>query len=946
MSRTVLCRSLITLSLLCLAGGSVRGADGVQPTTTDYTIIRASVKTPQQLQQLEATGGRILDCIPHLGKLDVLVTPEQRAVVENLGVATQVVERHVTLKRNRAMQSVAAADPFTDFFLDYRQYGSAAEPGTIVWYLGELATRYPTLASVIQIGTTLEGRIIWGLRIANDATGTNKPGVVYFGAEHSREWVATHITNFFATHLLENYGTEAKVTDLVNNVEFFLIPVFNVDGYLYTWSTDRFWRKNRRYNGLVGGSPSYGVDINRNWGEGWGLPGASTDPNSETYRGSGAFSEPETQVMRDFFLAHPNVRAQLDIHNYTQLILWPYGYTATPPQDQTYYTQIGGDMQSLIKGVHGQDYAMGSVNTAIYPVSGGSLDWTYAVMDILSYSYEMRPSSSAGGGFELPIAEIIPACEELVPAMLHLTNSEWVRSSVRFEFAGGRPETLTPGMDTPINLRIIGQTESVIAASAKLHYRYGGSGPFVEAPLTWLGGNDFLATLPATNCLSTPEYYFSVQDGAGATVVHPRAAPVEPVFTANMVSDNVSFFSENLDVNPGWTASGQWAWGTPLGGGGAYGGPDPTSGHTGTSVYGYNLAGDYPSNLSETNLTTAAIDCTGRSGVRLSFWRWLGVEQPAWDHAYVRVSADGTNWTTVWNNTAEVADTAWTWQDIDISAIADGQPQVYLRWTMGTTDTAWEFCGWNIDDISLTSTLCNATLGDDNGDGIVGTEDVAPFELCYTEPDAPFGPGCAIFDFTGDGVINCSDWSAFVAAWGGGGPAPTFAPCAPAPQAIVTVEGSRHLSITCPSGLGDVSVHVTSPDYPCLDVYAATDGTLYATPQTANSNDWQNILIAGRDVVPNTTYHVEVIYTGGTVSPPTVVTTMPWGDLVEPHSLTNFRDINASVKCFLVTPDSPPLPWCDIHPEVPDGLANFRDISDVVQSFLDEPYPFGVPTCP
>ena len=156
-----------------------------------------------------------------------------------------------------------------------------------------------------------------------------------------------------------------------------------------------------------------------------------------------------------------------------------------------------------------------------------------------------------------------------------------------------------------------------------------------------------------------------------------------------------------LNSNPGWTTQGDWAYGQPTGGGGEYGGPDPTSGHTGTNVYGYNLAGDYPNDMAATHLTSPAIDCTGYSAVHLKFWRWLGVEQRVYDRAFVLASNDGANWTTVWENIAEVTDTSWTPMDLDIAEVADNQPTVFLRWTMGDTDGGWRYCGWNIDDIQI-----------------------------------------------------------------------------------------------------------------------------------------------------------------------------------------------------------------------------------------------------
>jgi hypothetical protein len=160
-------------------------------------------------------------------------------------------------------------------------------------------------------------------------------------------------------------------------------------------------------------------------------------------------------------------------------------------------------------------------------------------------------------------------------------------------------------------------------------------------------------------------------------------------------------YSFPLDTDPGWSTEGLWAFGQPTGAGGQYGGPDPAAGYTGPNVYGYNLAGDYENNLPERHLTSPALDCTGLERVTLRFRRWLGVEQSAYDHAYLRVSTDSTTWTTIWQNTGEVADAAWMLVEYDLGAVADDQSTVYLRWTMGPTDGSWRYCGWNLDDIEI-----------------------------------------------------------------------------------------------------------------------------------------------------------------------------------------------------------------------------------------------------
>jgi C1A family cysteine protease len=194
-----------------------------------------------------------------------------------------------------------------------------------------------------------------------------------------------------------------------------------------------------------------------------------------------------------------------------------------------------------------------------------------------------------------------------------------------------------------------------------------------------------------------------------------------------------------LDTDPGWTGEGDWAYGVPLGQGGDYGNPDPTAGHTGSNVLGYNLAGDYAPNMPERHLTTTAINCAGVYSTHLRFWRWLGVEDPEYDHAYVRVSNDGENWTTVWANPDEIADSQWAEWIYDISDVADDQPTVYVRWTMGTTDVGWRYCGWNIDDIAIWGVGSPIVTG-------VGDATPAATAIAQVRPN-PFNPRTRI-DYT------------------------------------------------------------------------------------------------------------------------------------------------------------------------------------------------------
>jgi len=208
---------------------------------------------------------------------------------------------------------------------------------------------------------------------------------------------------------------------------------------------------------------------------------------------------------------------------------------------------------------------------------------------------------------------------------------------------------------------------------------------------------------PAIDFAGTDSFSFEVDDG-----VPSNTASV----SLSIGGSQAAFASYLLDSDPGWNLGGQWAYGVPAGASG-----DPASGATGANVFGYNLAGDYPSGMTATEyLRSKPADCTGRSGVTLQFERWLGVEQSDYDHANIEVSTDGIAWTEIWHNPSgsgnSIDDAAWSLQTFDISGIADNQPTVYVRWGMGPTDGSVVFHGWNIDDIEFLAAVASGCAAD------------------------------------------------------------------------------------------------------------------------------------------------------------------------------------------------------------------------------------------
>jgi subtilisin family serine protease len=163
-----------------------------------------------------------------------------------------------------------------------------------------------------------------------------------------------------------------------------------------------------------------------------------------------------------------------------------------------------------------------------------------------------------------------------------------------------------------------------------------------------------------------------------------------------------AIYAASMDTDPNWTLDPGWAWGTPAGKGSWNG--DPNTGHTGPKVLGYALEGDYADNLAQASYaTTGPIDCRGYKNIRLSFWRWLGVEAP-YDYACVQVSSDGTSWVDLWTTGAShISDNNWQFVEYAVPAgVAEGQAQVYFRWGLGPTDDLITYPGWNLDDVQVT----------------------------------------------------------------------------------------------------------------------------------------------------------------------------------------------------------------------------------------------------
>jgi carboxypeptidase T len=290
---------------------------------------------------------------------------------------------------------LAAAAPAraaaADFPAGYTGYHTYAE---VVAEVNAVVAAHPTIARKQAIGTSYQGRTIWAVKISdNVAVDENEPEVLFDGGTHADEHMGVEMAIRIMRWLADGYGSDTRITNIVNSREVWVILVVNPDGAEYDIAGGRFhyWRKNRQPNA---GTTYIGTDVNRNFGYRWGGGGrTSSNPAAITYRGPSAFSTPEARNVRDFLASRvvngrQQIRTAITFHEYGRLVMWPYGYTYTDiPVDMTVddhnaLAVIGRKMAST-NGYRPQQAS------DLYISSGTTRDYEYGVYRIFSYTFEL-----------------------------------------------------------------------------------------------------------------------------------------------------------------------------------------------------------------------------------------------------------------------------------------------------------------------------------------------------------------------------------------------------------------------------------------------------------------------------------------------------------------------------------------------------------------------------
>ncbi|OWR49318.1 carboxypeptidase [Danaus plexippus plexippus] len=296
-------------------------------------------------------------------------------------------------------------------------------------WMNETAAEYPDIVSLIDIGRSVENRPIIGMKI--DYKKKENPVIgVFEGTLHAREW----ITPVTLTWIVKEFLTsrDEKIRFLAENIVWHVFPITNPDGFIYTFTGNRMWRKNRsRANFTSCGQyldddMSNGVDLNRNFDFVWMEVGASQNPCTSTFAGPRAFSEPESTAIENHVLRlkkEGNLMYYFAVHSYGQLILVPYSHVGGA--DVLEVSNYGDLFEMAIKGAaklterHNTSYAVGTSLDILYPASGTGFDWAKGGANIpLVFLYELRDLGQYG--FLLPPEQIIPNSEEVLDSLIEI----------------------------------------------------------------------------------------------------------------------------------------------------------------------------------------------------------------------------------------------------------------------------------------------------------------------------------------------------------------------------------------------------------------------------------------------------------------------------------------------------------------------------------------------
>ncbi|XRQ04367.1 M14 family metallopeptidase [Actinomadura welshii] len=406
--RSLLGSLAIPSALALVVTAAPPAASAPRPDAAEQYVVSGPA-TAQERTRVARTGAAIDDV--RAGELRVTAIPSEVRAIRRLGFAVRSAPAPGQAPSQAPSQAPTSAATSYHTFAEMRQEVDSVVAG------------HPAIARQFVAGRSYQGRDIVGVKISdNVAADEDEPEVLVIANIHARERLTAEQALDYIGQLTDGYGSDARITELVNEREIWVMPMVNPDGQVHDMTSDtspgRWWRKNRQPN-----ARSTGTDLNRNFAYRWGCCGGSSGNGaSETYRGTAAESAPETKVIADFVRSRVVGGEQqlgmfLDIHSEAELVLWPFGYTYnnTVPgtmtaDDELAHRTIGRELASTNGFTPEQ-------SSDLYITDGTTIDWTWGQYRIFSYTFEL-----GGGSFYPPPSAIDREVRRSREALLRLTG--------------------------------------------------------------------------------------------------------------------------------------------------------------------------------------------------------------------------------------------------------------------------------------------------------------------------------------------------------------------------------------------------------------------------------------------------------------------------------------------------------------------------------------------
>ncbi|KAI1760030.1 hypothetical protein GGR53DRAFT_523386 [Hypoxylon sp. FL1150] len=404
-----------------------------------YKVYRLNITTEKGSREFQLQGLPIIELNHEYGlngmTLDIAVPPDYVEAFDARNLTSTLLSGNLggDIAAEGSLGQYPECDqlgiPGLSWFDSYHAYEDH------VRYWANLHSIFPNNSELIEAGLSFEGRPIQGIHLWGSGGSNSKPAVFFNGNVHAREWITSMVVEYLLYQIVTGYENDTAVQAALDNYDFYVFPVVNPDGFVYSQTHYRLWRKNRQVRNNTG---AIGTDINRNWPIGFGGDGSSPDPDSETFSGYSAADTPECASLIQFaqgLAAKKGVKLYIDWHSYAQVILLSYGYTCDDfPANIDRQIDLARETAAKIAQpclstsisyipdkptYHDNttfDYGPGC--TVLYQSSGNGRDYmTDAVGTEFGWGIELR---STLYGFIIPADQILPSCREIWEGMIYL----------------------------------------------------------------------------------------------------------------------------------------------------------------------------------------------------------------------------------------------------------------------------------------------------------------------------------------------------------------------------------------------------------------------------------------------------------------------------------------------------------------------------------------------